>query len=229
MRHSGHLLGAPSLTSLELGGRSSGKGALGLAAGLARHLLIRHHDGLRSTGAVLHPSVHRLIGGRARLLGRPPATATPRRRSSRRHPTGLGGSAGNALGPQIAICSRGRAAGADARSRNRAPSAHRRSCRRGGRCGGRGRGNLSWSGCGSRSLNGNGACGAARNRRRGTTSTAITARSVVAAPYDHLHLSHLAPLGFKAVGHTAHTSIEGGDPQAKPQHGHCQHTETYGH
>lgn len=203
----GGLLGAASLASLQLGGCAGRECALRLAAGLARHLTIRHHNGLLHSRAALHPGIHLRLRRHRNAAGRPPAS----RRGGAR-PTSSGhrarrGPRGSRHGPPRG---HGRAAGCPHRHRSsRTPRGHGRASRSGR--------------------------GGSSNRRRGGSGrcrpppVSVAAGRVGAAPDDHLQFGHLTTLGFQTVGHAAHTTVESRDPQAKGEHGHRQHTEAYSH
>lgn len=234
----GHLLGPTGLTRLQFSCSTRGEGALGFAARLARHLLIRHHDRLLASGSALNPRIHGLVCHRIGLL-RGPTAAAAARRCARRRPPSWGGAPGRGCRSSRGRTSGLLGAGGSSGSRNagspeasgrsgRHGRARRRSCRDGSRS--------------ARTRDGAHRCGRRRRTHRGRRRmhrgprrsgrgrpATIAAGSVVAAPDDHLHLSYLAPLGLKAVGHAAHTAVEGGNPQAQPQNGHGQHAETHGH
>ena len=201
------LLGAASLTGLQLGSSTSGKGALRLATSLARHLSIGHHDGLLHRRCALDPGLHLRLRRHRNATGRPPAS-----RWSGTRPTSSGhrarrGACGSRHSPPRG---HGRATGRTHRHRSsRAPCGHGRASRS-GRGGGSDR---------RRS----------RSGRCRPPPVSVAAGRVSAAPDDHLQFGHLATLGFQAVGHAAHTAVESRDPQAKGEHGHRQHTEAYSH
>lgn len=242
---SGHrdLLGAASLPRLQLGRGAGGEGALGFAAGLAGHLLARHHNTLRCRAA-LHPRIDLLARGQGDARGSPPVA----RRLGRGRGTAALGAAG-ALGASPAARLRAACRHPLGRARSTSPtcgngrrgpgnrlSRRARRARRGGlgRSGGRGRpgGNGCSGGSGRRSPRrsrpGRSGCRTGSLGMR-PPAAAVAASRIVTAPDNHLHLGHLATFRLQAVGHTAHTAVERGDPQAQRQHGYRQHAKAHGH